>query len=89
MTAALRPARSMPSSQLVVCTTVPAKVSMPAMSGIRGWERKPVAVSSSRAWMRSPSAVVTLQCRASSSHAALSTTVPNRMWRRTSYVVAT
>jgi hypothetical protein len=35
----------MSSSHLVVWTTVPSNVSMPGMSGILGWERKPVAVS--------------------------------------------
>ena len=45
MTAARRPSRSRSSSHFVVWTTVPANVSMPGMSGIFGWDRKPVAVS--------------------------------------------
>ena len=36
--------RSALSSHRAVWTTVPAKSSTPGMSGVQGWERKPVAV---------------------------------------------
>ena len=69
--------------------TLPAKSVMPGMSGICGWDRKPVAVIRNRAVSVSPSASATRQTLASSSQRAPSTVVLNRMCRRTSYLSAT
>ncbi len=76
------------SSHLAVWMTSPANSCTPSMSGSRGWERNPVAVSRKRVvWL--PVAVVTTQWRSSSSQRAPSTTTPKRMCRRRSYLSAT
>ncbi len=59
------------------------------MSGVRGWDRNPVAVIRWRAVSGSPPAGVTRQTAASESQRALWTLVLYRMWRRTSYLSAT
>ena len=68
---------------------VPSKPVMPGISGVSGWDRKPVAVIRYRAVSVSPPASATRHTLASSSHRAPSTVVLNRMWRRTSYLSAT
>ena len=70
-------------------TTLPSKLAIPGMSGVRGWDRKPVAVIRKRVVKVSPPASATRHTSASSSHRAPSTVVLNRMWRRTSYLSAT
>ena len=62
---------------------------MPSISGVCGWERKPVAVIRNRVVSVSPSATATCHVSVSSSQRAPETLVPNRMWRRTSYLSAT
>ena len=72
ITATRLPARSAASSHFAVWMTSPAKSCTPSMSGSRGWERKPVAVSRKRVvWL--PEDVETTQWRSSSSHRAPST----------------
>jgi hypothetical protein len=57
----------------------PLKLVMPGMSGVFGWDRKPVAVIRKRLVSVSPSAKATFQTCASSSQRAPSTAALNRM----------
>ena len=59
--------------------TCPANVSIPGMSGVFGWHRKPVAATRNWALNVSAPASATRQSWASSSHRAPSTVVLNRM----------
>ena len=89
MIATRLPASSTSGSHLAECTTVPAKSPTPSMSGSRGWDRNPVAVTRYVARTGSPPATWTSHSWASSSQRAPSTTVLNRMCRRRSYLSAT
>ena len=82
-------AGSKSSSQSVVWMTLPSKSWIPGMSGVCGWDRNPVAVIRYWALRVLPSARLTCQRLVSSSHRALSTETLKRMWRRTSYLLAT
>ena len=89
MTAARRPVAEKSSSHCAVWTMRPPNVSMPGMSGIFGWHRKPVAAIRYCVLSVSPPASARRHSWASSSHRAPSTMVLNRMNRRTSYFSAT
>ena len=64
--------------------TFPANVSTPGMSGRRGCDRNPVAVSSRRPRTVAPSLCVTTHAPLASSQTARSTETPKRMYGRSS-----
>ncbi len=87
MIATRLPASSTESSQAAVWITLPWNDSMPAMPGVFGWERKPVAVTRYRAVTVSPLSTVT--CQWSSCHTARVAAVPKRIDSRKPYLSAT
>ncbi len=82
------PASSTESSQRAVCMVSPAKAPIPGTSGGLGMLSGPVATTTKRAVTSSPAEVRSRHTCSSSSKAAPSTRVPNRTWRRTSYLSA-
>ena len=90
MTPTRLPLRSTSSlGQRLVNSEVPAKVSIPAMSGSSGTERMPDAATTNGAANDSPASVFTVHVASSSSNVIATTLVLNRMSRRRSSRSAT
>ena len=79
------PSSSTPSSgHKLVCTMVPAKVSIPGHDGVLGADNPPVAITAKRAVSCSPVSVSKVHVSASSSNVIATTPVERRMSRRRS-----